>query len=484
LARANALCRLLLVSLLLLPAVGRAAPRDAGAPRPPNVVIVFTDDQGWGDLSCYGQTGFATPAIDQLATEGMRFTDFYAAQPVCSASRAALLTGCYPNRIGISGALGPAAKHGLHPDETTIAELVKPLGYATAIFGKWHLGHLPPFLPTKHGFDRYEGLPYSNDMWPGHPETPKAWPPLPWIVQDEVGEIIEDFDDQETITNRLTDAAVEFIETQEKEPFLLYLAHPMPHVPLGVSPKFRHTTRYGVYGDVIREIDHSVGRLRSALERTGVLDDTIFIFTSDNGPWLSYGDHAGTTGGLREGKGTTFEGGVRVPCVVRYPRLVPAGSVSRAPWMTIDVLPTIAEILGTGLPEATIDGRSVVPIWRGDEEARSPQEAYFFWYHRSNLEAMRSGRWKLHFPHKYRTVIGEPPANNGLPTRYDYGARIGLSLFDLEADPNETTDVSAAHPEVVARLTALADAMRARLGDRLTEVEGNETRPPGRVGGE
>jgi arylsulfatase len=347
---------------------------DPPAVRPPNVVIVFTDDQGYGDLSCFGSTDIPTPNIDRLAEEGMRFTNFYVSQPVCSASRSSLLTGCYANRVGISGALVPSTRHGLDPDETTIAEVVKPLGYATACFGKWHLGHLPPFLPTAQGFDEYYGIPYSNDMWPGHPESPKAWPRLPIYGSDGSGwcgpvDWIDDLDGQNRITRDLTEHAVRFIDRHADGPFLLYVPHSMPHVPLGVGPKFRQSTMYGPYGDVIREIDWSVGEIRAALERHGILDDTIILFTSDNGPWINYGDHAGTTGGLREGKGTTFEGGVRVPMVIRYPAIVPAGTTSATPAMTIDVLPTIAEIVGGELPDREIDGVSIVPLLRGDVDA-------------------------------------------------------------------------------------------------------------------
>ena len=450
---------------------------------PPNVVIVFTDDQGWGDLSCQGSTDIPTPNIDRLAAEGMRFTDFYASQPVCSASRASLLTGCYANRVGIRGALAPSARHGLDPDEHTIAEVVKPLGYATACYGKWHLGHLETFAPTRQGFDEYYGIPYSNDMWPGHPESPKAWPRLPIHAGDsESGsgpvEFIDDLDGQDLITRNLTERAVDFIDRNGEEPFLLYVPHSMPHVPLGAGPAFRQSTMYGPYGDVIKEIDWSVGRIREALERQGVLDRTIFIFASDNGPWLSYGDHAGTTGGLREGKGTTFEGGVRVPMIVRYPALVPEGSVCKRPAMTIDVLPTIVELTGGEMPERMIDGRSLVPLLAGSKTATDPHEAIFFWYRKDELQAMRMDRWKLHFPHEYRSLEGRPGGNNGRPTKYNYGMSIGLELFDLEADPGETTDVADLHPDVVRRMTTLADDARRRLGDTLKRVEGVEVRRP------
>ncbi|MAC20775.1 MAG: arylsulfatase [Phycisphaerae bacterium] len=449
---------------------------------PPNVVIVFTDDQGWGDLSCQGSTEIPTPNIDRLAEEGMRFTDFYASQPVCSASRASLLTGCYANRLGIRGALVPSTRHGVDPDETTIADALKPLGYSTACFGKWHLGHLDPFLPTAQGFDEYYGIPYSNDMWPGHPESPKAWPRLPIYAGDSLSgckpvDFIDDLDGQDRITRELTTRAVDFIERNSTSPFFLYLPHSMPHVPLGAGPAFRQSTDFGPYGDVIREIDWSVGRIRAELERQGVLDRTIFIFTSDNGPWLNYGDHAGTTGGLREGKGTTFEGGVRVPMVVRYPPLVPPASICENPAMMIDILPTLIEITGAEAPARKIDGRSILPLWRGDAEAEDPHEAMFFWYRKDELQAMRMGRWKMHFPHVYRSLEGRPPGNNGRPAKYTYGIKIEQSLYDLEEDPAESRNIIADHPEVVERMNALADDARRRLGDTLTKAIGSEVRP-------
>ena len=448
---------------------------------PPNVVIVYTDDQGWGDLSCYGSTDINTPNIDALAAEGIRFTDFYVSQPVCSASRASLMSGCYANRVGISGAFAPSSKIGLDPDEHTPAEVVKPLGYATACYGKWHLGHREPFLPTQQGFDDYEGIPYSNDMWPGHPESPKAWPRLPIYWNEGPIEYIDDLDGQDLITRRITRNAVSFIEQNGDRPFFLYVPHSMPHVPLGVGPKFRQSSSYGPYADVIKEIDWSVGEIRAALEGQGVLDNTIFIYASDNGPWLSYGDHAGTTGGLREGKGTTFEGGVRVPMIVRYPEVVPAGTTCSTPCMTIDILPTIVELTGGAAPEREIDGVSIVPqLTRGDD-APAPHEALFFWYRKHELQALRMGRWKMHLPHGYRSLEGRPGGNNGRPVKYAYNIPIELSLFDLESDPNETTDVSEANPEVVARMVALADDARARLGDSLTKQQGTDVRPPRRV---
>jgi len=464
--------------LPLLVACATLPPAEAGADRPPNVVVVFVDDLGWGDVGVHGCEGYATPHIDRLAREGVELTDFYVAQPVCSASRAALLTGCYPNRIGISGALGPGAKHGLHPEETTLAELLKAQGYSTAIFGKWHLGHHPEFLPMRHGFDEYYGIPYSNDMWPFHPENPEAWGDLPTIEGDQ---IVGYNTDQSRFTGDFAARGVDFIERNADTPFFLYVAHPMPHVPLFAGSEHAGTTERGLFGDVISEIDASVGALLGALERTGNDDNTLFVFTSDNGPWLSYGDHAGSSGPYREGKGTTFDGGVRVPFFARFPGRLPAGVQSAEPVMTIDLLPTVAGLVGAPLPEREIDGHDIWPVLT--EGAASPHEALFFWYHGGNLEALRAGRWKLHFPHKYRTMKGRELGAGGIPGKYDYGARTGLELYDLEADEGETTDVSAAHPEVMARLAGLADAMRARLGDRLTKTKGTESRAPGRLGG-
>ena len=450
--------------------------------RPPNIVIIFTDDQGWGDLSCYGSTEIPTPNIDRLAKEGMQFNNFYTSQPVCSAARASLLTGCYANRVGISGALAPSSKIGLHPDEMTIAEVVKPLGYATACFGKWHLGHLPEFLPTSQGFDEYCGIPYSNDMWPGHPESPKAWPPLPWYEQDKPDRIIENLDDQEPITADLTRRSIDFIERNAKGRFLLYLPHSMPHVPLATTPKFRQTSRYGAYGDVIREIDDSVGQIVATLEKHNILDETVIIFTSDNGPWLSYGDHAGTTGGLREGKGTTFEGGVRVPFVIRYPAVVKPGVISSLNAMTIDILPTVVELTGGMSPTRKIDGQSMVPFLE-DRITKEKEEnrPLFFWYHRGNLESMLVRNWKLHFPHKYRSLENREPGNNGIPAKYNYQMQQPLALYDLSKDPAETTNVAENHPEVMKKLPQMAEEARKELGDRLTKVEGSENRPPGKT---
>ena len=344
----------------------------------PNVVVIFADDLGYGDIGTYGATGYKTPHLDELARTGRRFTSFYAAQAVCSASRAALLTGCYPNRIGIHGALGPKATHGLNSNEVTLAELVKQRGYATAMFGKWHLGHHAKFLPTRHGFDEYYGIPYSNDMWPMHPEARKGtYPDLPLIEGEKT---VARNPDQTQFTTDFTKRGIQFIKKNKDKPFFLYLAHPMPHVPLFVSDKFKAKTERGLFGDVISEIDWSAGEIVKALRENGLIENTLVIFTSDNGPWLSYGDHAGSAEPLREGKGTAWEGGVRVPCIMSWPGKIPANTVSSEPAMTIDILPTVAELIDAELPEHPIDGENIWPLIAGEPGAKSPHEAYLFYY--------------------------------------------------------------------------------------------------------
>ncbi|MCG6924812.1 MAG: sulfatase [Acidobacteria bacterium] len=470
--RANRSVRLavpLSMAALLLPSVSGAAER------PPNVVLVFADDLGYGDVGVFGAQGYSTPHIDRLAAEGVRFTDFYVAQAVCTASRAALLTGAYPQRVGLTGAVDHRARHGISAEETTLAEMLKKGGYATAIYGKWHLGHLPPFLPTRHGFDDYYGLPYSNDMWPFHPERPGDYPPLPLIEGEET---VETNPDQSQLTGEYGRRAVAFIEAHRDEPFFVYLAHSMPHVPIFASEAFRGRTPRGLFGDVIEEIDDTVGRILDTLERLGLDESTLVIFTSDNGPWLSYGDHAGSAGPLREGKGTSFDGGVGVPFLARWPGRIPAGTVVTEPAMTIDLLPTIGRLAGAPLPELPIDGKDIGPLLLGDPGAVSPHEALFFYWGR-HLQAVRSGRWKLHFPHEYRSLDG-PPGSGGMPGRYTQRS-IGLALFDLRVDRSETTDVAAQHPDVVKRLEALAEEARKDLGDSATEQKGTGVREPGRA---
>jgi arylsulfatase len=452
---------------------------DANLPAPPNVVIIFVDDMGYADIGAYGATAYTTPHLDQVAQEGVRFTDFYVSQAVCSASRAALLTGTYSNRIGIHGALGPESRHGIHDDETTLAELFKSKGYATAMYGKWHLGHHPVFLPTRHGFDKFYGIPYSNDMWPYHPETPEAWGDLPTFE----GEKIVGYNtDQTRFTKDFTKRAVAFIEKSvaQGERFFVYLAHPMPHVPLFVSEERAGTSGAGLYGDVIQEIDWSVGQIVATLKRVGVDGQTLLLFASDNGPWLSYGNHAGSAGPLREGKGTAFEGGIRIPFIARWPGTLEGGRTVSTPAMTIDVFPTLAALIHADLPARPIDGRSIWPILTG-ESTTSPQEAYVFYYRENELHAIRSGKWKLQFPHTYRSMIGQEMGKDGIPGKYNYDAEIGLALYDLDADMEESGDLAAQYPEVVERLSLLADATRADLGDKLTGVTGSGLREPGRV---
>jgi Arylsulfatase A and related enzymes len=449
----------------------------------PNVVIIFTDDQGYGDIGVYGAKGFRTPHLDRMAQEGARFTDFYVAQPVCSASRAALLTGCYPNRIGIGGvALGPKARIGLSDNETTLAEVLKAKGYVTGAIGKWHLGHLPPFLPTRHGFDSFYGLPYSHDMWKHHPESPDVFNvPLPFYEDDRIINPDVQPADLETLTERYTERAVRFIETNRDRPFFLYLAHSLPHVPLAVGKKWKGTSEAGLYGDVIQEIDASTGAVLDALKRNGLDEKTLVVFASDNGPWLSYGDHAGSAGPLREGKGTSWDGGVRVPFLARWPGRIPAGTVCREPAMTIDILPTVANLAGAPLPKLPIDGKDIWPLLSGKEGAKSPHEALYFYYSANELQAVRSGNWKLVFPHGYRT-LGEKPkrATGGIPVRYKQARVTAPELYDLSDDAGEKGDVAAKHPDVVARLTALAEKARADLGDGPNR-KGAGVRPPGMV---
>ena len=454
-------------------------PSDDGENSPPNIIIIFTDDQGYQDVGCFGSPNISTPNLDRMAKEGIRFTQFYVSQPVCSASRSSLMTGCYPNRIGVSGAFGPNANFGLHPEEQTLAELLKPLGYATAIYGKWHLGDLSPFLPTEQGFDEYYGIPYSNDMWPYHPERPENYPPLKLM---EGKRVIDTLENQDHITTEYTQRALSFIERNHDKPFFLYVPHSMPHVPLFVSEKFKGKSPRGLYGDVISEIDWSVGQILEALKTYEIDEKTLVIFTSDNGPWLSYGDHSGSALPLREGKGTTWEGGVRVPAIVRWPKTLPAGKVTDMPAMTIDILPTIARITGASLPEKPIDGKDMWELWMNPESATPHHEAYFFYYHKNELHSVLSGdgKWKMHFPHTYRTLNGRPGGVGGQPVKYEY-TDTKLELYDLVNDVSETQNVIDQYPEKKAQLEALADSAREVLGDKLTERTGNGVRPLGRL---
>jgi arylsulfatase A-like enzyme len=446
----------------LLPASFSNTVHGADKERPPNFVFIFTDDQGYGDVGCYGAKGFETPNLDRMAKEGIRFTDFYVAQGVCSASRTALLTGCYPNRIGILGALNPKSTIGISDNEMTTAQVLKQRGYSCAIYGKWHLGHHPQFLPTRHGFDDYFGIPYSNDMQP-HP-----------LMEGE--KVVAEKPDLSQLSTQYTERAVQFIEKNKDKPFFLYVPHTMPHVPLAVSSKFKGKSKQGLYGDVMMEIDWSVGEILAAMKKHGLDDNTLVMFSCDNGPWLSYGNHAGSADGLREGKMTTFEGGVREPFIARWPGKIPAGSVCREPAMTIDILPTLAKLAGAALPKNKIDGLDIWPLISAKADAKSPHEAYYFYWNRE-LQAVRSGKWKLHFPHSYRALTGKPGMDGKAAGYTD--AKTDLALFDLEKDAGEMTNVADKHPDVVKQLQALADKARDDLGDSATKREGKGVRKPG-----
>jgi arylsulfatase A len=445
------------------------------ADRQPNFVIIYCDDLGYADIGPFGAKGYQTPNLDRMAAEGMKFTDFHSAAAVCSASRVALMTGCYPQRVGILGALGPKAKVGINEDEILLPEILKQRGYATAIFGKWHLGDNPRFLPTRHGFDRYFGLPYSNDMWPNHPTNAKAYPPLPLLEGEKVVQMMPD---QTQLTTWYTERAVQFITDNKDNPFFLYVPHSMPHVPLFVSDKFKGKTERGLFGDVIAEIDWSVGQILDALKKTGNDEQTLVLFSSDNGPWLSYGNHAGSAGPLREGKGTTWDGGHLEPTLARWPGKIPAGRVCGELCGTIDVLPTFAKLAGGSAPQdRIIDGLDMWPLMSGVEGAKTPHDR-FYYYWNFGLEAVRSGPWKLHLPHTYQHLA--TPGKDGLPGKYE-PVKTELALYNLVEEVGEKTDVAVANPEVVKRLLAIAEDARIDLGDSLTDRSGKNRRPPGRL---
>lgn len=449
----------------------------------PNVVLIYMDDMGYGDLNGYGDVGYNTPYIDQLAAQGMRFTNFNSAQPVCTASRAALLTGCYPNRIGLVRAIGPGSKIGISSEEVTIAEMLKEKGYATAIVGKWHLGDAQKFLPLQHGFDEYFGLPYSNDMWPvyydGKPDTrPRASKtPLPLIEGNNHIQYLQSVDDQNSLTTLYTERAISFINRHKNKPFFLYLAHTMVHVPLAVSDKFKGKSKQGLYGDVMMEVDWSVGQVMKALRDQGMDKNTIIIFTSDNGPWLTFGNHGGSAGGLREGKLTTFEGGHRVPFIVRWPGVVPPGTVCNKLASNIDVLPTLAAISGAPLPPRRIDGVNISSLLKNEVDA-IPREHLYYYFGTNSLEAVREGPWKLVLPHRYESNKYHLPGKDGFPGRIQADST-GLALYDLRRDPGERYDIRELHPEVVMRLQKLAEQAREDLGDDLTGRPGKNRRPVG-----
>lgn len=479
---------------LSLAVVAAAAEPHTFAADLPNIVIILTDDQGYADVGKFGAEGFQTPNLDRMADEGAVFRNFHVAQPVCSASRAGLLTGCYPNRIGIHGALGPHSKIGISDDEMTLAQLVKQRGYVTGMFGKWHLGDSPQFMPLRHGFDQFFGLPLSVDYWPGHPDLitnlpatlaaiKREYPNLPIYDGQKVFRAEMSIDDLNHLTTWYTERAVKFIRKNKKHPFFLYVAHSMPHVPLGVSKKFRGKTKRGLYGDVIEEIDWSVGQILKTLKENGLDEKTWVIFTSDNGPWLCYGNHAGSAKPLREGKMTNWEGGTREPCIMRWPGHIPAGVDTWDMMMTIDLLPTIAKLIGAPLPAHRIDGLDVWPLISRQPGAKNPHEAYWFYYQVNALEAVTTadGRWKLQLPHTYVTLAGRPGGRGGVPVPYSHRKIEEEALYDLVNDIRETSDVAAQHPDIVKRLEAVAEQAREDLGDGLTKRPGTGRRQPGRL---
>lgn len=413
--------------------------------RPPNFVIILVDDMGYQDVGCFGSPLISTPHVDGMAKEGVKFTSFYV-QTVCTPSRASLLTGCYPVRVGLPNVLNPSSEIGISSREITLAQLLKTRDYSTACIGKWHLGHQPQFLPTRHGFDYFYGLPYSNDMG--------KQIPVPLMRGEK---IIEQPANQDTLTQRYTQEAVKFIEDNKNNPFFLYLPHTMVHVPLHVSEKFRGKSKRGLYGDAAEEVDWSTGEVLDTLKRLGLDDNTLVIFTSDNGPWLQQGENGGCALPLRDGKGTTYDGGVRVPCIMRWPGKIPAGTVSDEMVTEMDVLPTFARLAGTKAPtDRIIDGKDIWPVMSGVKGAISPHETLFF-YRANRLQSMRSGKWKLILPQD-----GKPAA-----------------LYDLHADIAESKDLSADYPKLVQRLSDLAQHCREDIGDAITKTNGANRRPPG-----
>ena len=427
----------------------------------PNVIVIYADDQGYGDLSCYGARKLKTPHLDRMAAEGMKFTDFYVSAPVCSPTRASLMTGCYPRRVGMhQHVLFPHSKRGMNPSEITIAELLKKQGYATACIGKWHLGHQTRFLPTRQGFDYYYGIPFSNDMWLPAGMAYARDARLPADFSDAVREkgerkrnqvplmrneeVIEYPADQPELTERYTAEAVKFITANKAKPFFLYLPHTMPHYPLHVSKRFKGKSKAGLFGDVIECIDWSVGQILDALKQAGIDNKTLVIYTSDNGP------AAGSAGPLRGKKGSTWEGGMREPCIMRWPGKIPAGSTCSELATIMDLLPTIAGLAGTRAPtDRVIDGKDIWPLISGKAGATTPHEAFFYHTAQGQLAAVRSGKWKLHLkpPQRRRRPSKGQPAPKPQPT--------GPLLFDLSADIGESSNVADEHPDVVKRLTEL-----------------------------
>jgi len=413
-------------------------PAEAGKP---NFIIIFTDDQGYQDVGCFGSPLIKTPNLDRMAAAGIRFTDFYVAAAICSPSRAALLTGCYPPRVGITKVLFPKDNIGLNVKEVTIADMLKARGYTCACVGKWHLGHLPEFLPSQHGFDYYYGIPYSNDMQ--IKRSGKSGPPLMYNEN-----IIEHPAEQATLTQRYTNEAIKFITENRNWPFFLYLAHTMPHVPLHSGEKFRGKSKRGLYGDVIEEIDWSVGEILKTLQELGIDEKTLVLFTSDNGPWLDKGKNGGSALPLRDGKFSTYEGGMRVPCIAHWPGKIPAGRVCYELCAAIDLLPTFALLAGAKAPaDRAIDGKDIWPLMSGRLGAKSPHKS-FYYYKGDKLEAVRNGKWKL------RRVKE-------------------TELYDLDVDISEKHNLARQRPKIVKRLTNMMKKFDRQLKANCRPVLGD-----------
>jgi arylsulfatase A-like enzyme len=427
----------------------------------PNIVIIFLDDSGWSDFEPFGQVPYKTPHVSNLAEGGCRFTNFYVPQAVCSASRAALLSGCVPGRTKVFGAHSPKGK-GLDPKFAIMPEVFDKNGYKTAIFGKWHIGDVDGRRPQDRGFDESCGLLYSNDMWEFQLVNPKHWGkyPLQYFENGKVTIERVTKEDQTTLTTRYTEKAVDFINRNKDNPFFLYVPHSMPHVPLFVSKKFEGKSGAGLYGDVMMEIDWSVGQITKALKDCGVEENTMVIFTSDNGPWVSYGNHSGKTP-FREAKGTSFDGGIRSACIIKYPPMVQASATSDKMFCTIDLLPTLAALTGSTMPENTIDGKNVLDILTSKPGAKNTRNFYPFSTGRQFQGVISGdGRWKLHIPHSYRTLV--KPGNDGMAGKYRQ-EKIGLSLFDMKNDPYETKDVKGEYPEILKRLKGYADVHKKKF---------------------
>jgi len=482
------------LSALAIPRWLRNSAAAAAAPeaRLANIVLIFMDDMGYADIGPFGAKAYPTPNIDRMAREGRIFTDFHAATAVCSASRAGLMTGCHAERVSILGALSPKANYGISDQEVTLAQICKQKGYATTCIGKWHLGHHRKFLPTRHGFDSYLGIPYSNDMTvdPTMPvadnclfregmtlEKMRHDKPQHGVVplmRDE--KVIEYPVDQNQLTTRYAREAVKFIQANRDRPFLLYLPHSMVHVPLHVSDKFKGKSKRGLFGDVVMEVDWSVGQVLKALKDNGLDDNTLVIFTSDNGPWLVKGRDAGSAKPLREGKMTMWEGGYREPTIMRWPGHMPAGTVCKDLASTMDILPTVARLIGVKLPDHKIDGHDIMPLITGQDGVKTPWDVMCCYYSRE-LRGIRDQRWKLVFPHKYYHV---PVDADGVGGGRGTAMKAELALYDLQNDVSETTDVKDRHPDVVSRFQAAAEIARKDLGDRLKGLKtGSGVRPHG-----